>query len=269
MDIRRYVRGTLDWNQLEGVGQELARRLDQEVVRIEVLETDNWLSTPLVVDDSWFVKVITPQNAIVQGLLTGARNLGAITSGTPGFFDRFEGPVEMGRHELQATTQMREIGVNAPRPITVFEYQGLGVVVLEYLAEFRTFSQLSVDEQREFAGEIFDTLQLMHQHELVHGDLRDDNVLIANDTLYFIDATGVQSDRLPEARAYDIASALAVLGPRIGYRDAVRQATETFGSGPVRDARRYVDFVNFRPDHQFDADRLKEEIDHVLEIHQK
>lgn len=267
MDIRRYVRGTLDWDQLEGVGQELAQRLDQEVVRIEVLETDNWLSTPLIVDETWFVKVITPQNAIVQGLLTGARNIGAITSGTPGFFDRFEGPLEMGRHELEATQRMREIGINAPRPVTVFEHGDLGVVVLEYLADFRTFSELDRSEQCDFADQLLASLELMHQHELVHGDLRDDNVLVAEGKLYFIDATAVQTDRLPEARAYDIASALAVLGPRLGYREAVQQALSVFGREPLRNSRRYVDFVNFRPDHQFDADRLKDEIDHVLELH--
>lgn len=68
MDLRRLARGTVEWDRLEAVARELADRYDREVVRVEFLEADNWLSIPLVVNDEWFVKVVTQQNSVVHAL---------------------------------------------------------------------------------------------------------------------------------------------------------------------------------------------------------
>lgn len=266
MDIREIVRGTIDWDDLEGIGRELVERSDRDAIRIEFLDADNWLSTPLVVDHEWFVKVITPQNALVHAFLTGARNIGAFSTGTPGFFERFEGPLEMGKHELEATRKMREIGVNAPKPVEVFEYGRFGVVVLEYLPEFRTFGELSADCQRKYADDLLCALSRMHDHGLAHGDLREENVLIARGELYFIDATRVSEERMAKARPYDIASALAVLAPEVGPREAVAIALRVYDSDQLLAARRFLDFVNLRPDHEFDASRLKAEIERIATV---
>ena len=265
MDIREIVRGTVDWDELEEIGAELADRLDQESVRIEFLEADNWLSTPLVIDDRWFVKVITPQNAIVHAVFTGARNLGAYSSGTPGFFNRFDGPVEMGRHELEATERIREIGLNAPAPVEAFEHDGYGIVVLEYLPDFRTFDALSDTAVEAFADELFAALKLMHDNGLAHGDLRGENVLIADDELYFIDATAVDEDGIEEARGYDIGCALAVLAPRIGVKAAVSAAADGYPASDLLTAKEFIDFISMRPDLDVDAELLKEELEQQAE----
>ena len=133
MAVRKFFRGTIEWDRLEAVARELARRYDREAVHVEFLEADNWLSTPMVVDEEWFVKVISRQNSIVHALFTGARNLGAFSSGTEGFFEHFGTPRDMATHELEATERMRSIGVNAPAPIEAFGVEGLGVVVMAYL----------------------------------------------------------------------------------------------------------------------------------------
>lgn len=261
VDLRQLVRGTVDWADLEAIGRELAVRSGREAVRIEFLDADNWLSTPLVVDDEWFVKVITPQNALVHGVLTGARNLGAFSSGTEGFFSRFDGPVEMGRHELEATRRMREIGVSAPAPVEVFEHEGLGVVVLEYLADYRTLGELPDEELQPVAARMLAGLARMHDHGLAHGDLREENVIVVEGEPYFIDATQVREAGLADAVAYDLACALAVLEPRIGPRRSVALAVESHGEAELLRASRFLDFVNLRPDHEFDVALLQGEID--------
>ena len=88
MAVRRFFRGTVEWDRLEAVAREIARRYDQPAVRVEFLEADNWLSVPFVANGEWFVKVISAQNSAVHALLTGARNLGAFSSGTEGFFEQ-------------------------------------------------------------------------------------------------------------------------------------------------------------------------------------
>jgi len=263
MQLRQIARGTLGWNHLEAVGNALADRLDRRSVRIEFVESDNWLSIPLVVDRRWFVKIITPQHARVHAILTGARNLGAVTSGAPGFFQRFDDPLDMAEHELAATRRIRELGLNAPRPIDAFEHEHLGIVVLEYLPEFQTIDELPAAGQRHLGRQLFEALAVMHDNGVVHGDLREDNVLLVDGQLYIIDATSVSEDWLPQGRAYDVASALGVLAPLLGPEPAVNIALEVYEERTVVAARRFLEFVWLRPDHDFNVDRVSRAIDRL------
>lgn len=261
MELRRLVRGSIDWPRLEAVAREIADRYDLEEVRIEFLEADNWLSTPFVVNDRFFVKVISRQNSMVHALFTSARNLGAFSRGTEGFFEHFDGPVEMAAHELEATKRIREIGLNAPEPIESFEVDGLGVLVMEYLPAFRTLNDLTVTEVEQFAPDVFEALATMHRHALAHGDLRGENVLVYENEVYFIDATNVREDGIDGAKAYDLACALAALSALATPRVAVAAAAEYYSPEDLLAAREFVDFVNMRPDHDFDATAVKGEIE--------
>ena len=257
MAFRRLLRGTVPWSQLEGVARAVLSRYGEPGGRVRFLEADNWLSTPMVVNDRWFVKVITPQNSLVHALLTTGRNIGAFSSGTVGFFEHFGTPYEMAEHELAATDRMRELGVNAPEPIEAFEYDGLGVIVLEYLDEFRTLDELPAETVAAHAGTVFEFLHRMHEAGLAHGDFRSENVLVAEEQLYFIDATSVREAAIADARAYDVACALGALEPLIGAHTAVSAAGEYYETGELLAAEEFLDFVNIRPDHDFEATILR------------
>lgn len=261
MDFRRLVRGQVDRPQLERVGREIAARYDRDRVHVSVLEADNWLSTPCVVDDEWFVKVISPQNALVHAVFTGVRNLGVFSRGEEGFFERFESPLAMSQHELEATRKVREIGINAPEPIEAFGVDEVGVLMLEYLPDFRTLDDLDPTEVEALAPALFEALSRMHDHNLAHGDLRGENVLVHDGELYFIDATNVREDGLAAARAYDLASALATLEPTIGGKRAVEIAVGAYDIDALLAAREFLDFVRLRPDHDFEAAHVKGEIE--------
>jgi serine/threonine protein kinase len=261
MGLRRFLRGRVEWERLEGVAREVARRYGEQEVRVQFLEADNWLSTPCVVNERWFVKVISGQNSLVHALLTTGRNLGAFSSGREGFFEHFGTPLDMAEHELAATERMRELGLNVPRPVEAFEYDGLGVLVLEYLPNFRTFDQLDDEEAAGFAPDLFAFLARMHDDGLAHGDLREENVLVVDGDLYFIDATSVREDAIADARAYDVACALGALAPHIGARETVDAALTAYGAEDLLDAGEFLDFVNLRPDHDFDAGTVKGEIE--------
>jgi serine/threonine protein kinase len=259
--VRRFVRGGVEWSRLEAVCREVAARYDEPIGQVEFLDADNWLSTPCVVNERWFVKIITPQNALVHALLTTGRNLGALSSGTEGFFERFDDPVEMAEYELAATRRIREIGINAPEPIEAFEHEGVGVLVLEYLPEFRTLDELSADEARGFAPTLFGSLARMHEAGLGHGDLRAENLLIMDGELYVIDVTSVRENAVADVRSYDLACALAALEPQVGAHEAVDAATGRYDIEDLLAAREFIDFINMRPDHDFDAALLRGEIE--------
>lgn len=261
MAIRDILRGEVPRDELESVARETAARHGEPFESVRPLDADNWLSTPAVVNEHFFIKLISEQNTLVHGLLTTGRNLGVFTSGSEGFFERFKTPVAMAEHELDATEQMSDLGVNVPDPIEAFEHEDYGVVVLEYLPEYETLDTLHPDRVNRFALELFEALATIHEAGLVHGDLRAENVLIAGDELYFIDATKVSEDGFNSARAYDIACALAALEPLIGPSDTVETAAAVYDSHVLAGAERYLDFVNLRPDHDFDAVAVKGEID--------
>jgi serine/threonine protein kinase len=260
MAFRRLLRGEIAEETLEGIAREAASRYDQRLESIRLLEADNWLSTPAVLNEEFFLKIITPQNTFVHGLLTTGRNVGVFASGTEGFFERFGTPIGMAQHELDAARQMRELGVNVPEPLEAFEHEGYGVVVFEYLDGYETLETLSPDRVESVAPDLFRSLARMHDAEFVHGDLRGENVLIVDDELFFIDATNVREDAIDDARAYDIACALAELEPHIGAATAVRIAAQYYDNDTLIDAERYLDFVSIRPDHDFAALALKGEI---------
>ena len=261
MRVRRLVRGRLDWPQLETVAGAIATRYDREAVRVRFLAADNWLSTPMVVDDDLFVKVISKQNTIVHALFTTGRNLGAFSTGTEGFFESFQTPAEMAHHELEATERMRTLGINAPEPIEAFEVDDLGVVVLEYLPDFRAFDDLDVGTETELAVDLFASLRTLHEAGMAHGDLRAENVLIRDGELFFIDATSVSTERRASIRAYDIACGLAALEPLIGAREAVDAALDVYTVDELIEALDFLSFVQIRPDHDFAAAALRGEIE--------
>jgi len=260
MELRELVRGEVPAELLERVVSALAERYGLASPTVRRLDADNWLSTPLVLDETYFVKVITRQNSVVHALFTTGRNIGAVTSGAEGFFSHFGTPYEMAAHELEATRRTREVGLNAPEPVEALEVDGLGVLVLEYLPEFDTLDELDSETERRLATPLFAALARLHANGLAHGDLRAENVLVRDGELYFIDATNVDEAGRDAARAYDLACALAALEPLIGAGPTVAAASRSYHADALRDAEAFLDFVALRPDHAFDAAALKGEI---------
>jgi serine/threonine protein kinase len=283
MELRKVVRGSPDWDRIESVVRELAERRGRDRVHVEFLDADNWLSTPLVLDDEYFVKLVTDQNSLVHALFTATRNLGAFSSGTEGFFGHYGTPFQMAEHELEATERLREVGVNAPEPIEALEIEGMGVLVMEYLPDFDALDDLDEERERELAPAVFGALRQMHDHGLAHGDLRAENVLVVDSEersssgnrepaapgdgeIFVIDATNVREDEgggatMAAARSYDLACALAALEPLIGAKAAVAAALEHYDETELLEAREFLDFVSVRPDHTFAATALKGEIE--------
>ena len=263
MAVRRILRSSVPWDDVEGLALELCERYDRDAVRIEFLEADNWLSVPMVVDDEWFVKVVSEQHSRLHALFTAGRNLGAFSAGVPGFFQHFGTAYDMAEHELAATRRMRDIGIDVPAPVEAFEYRGYGVVVLEYLAGFHTLDEADAAEAERLAPDLFAALARMHEAGLAHGDLREENVLVVDGVLYFIDATSVDSTpaSVESARGYDLACTLGSLTPHVGAAVAVGAALTAYDPSEVLAAGEFLDFVSLRPDLEFDVAGVKGEIE--------
>lgn len=265
MSIRRALRGSVSDEDLETVARETVRRQDKSFESVRRLDVDNWLSTPAVVNEEFFIKIVSTQNTVVQRLLTASRNLGALSSGTQPFFERFDGPLAMAEHELAASRAMQALDVNVPEPLLAFEHEGYGVVVLEYLPAFETLDALDSEAVTGLAPGLFEALARIHDAGLAHGDLRSENVLVEDGDLYFIDATKVDEANIEAARAYDIACALGALEPLIGAANAVESAREYCSDDELLAAERYLNFVALRPDHDFRVVDLKAAVEKCVD----
>lgn len=264
MDVRRLARGSIDWDLLEGIAIEVLERRGRSAGRVSFVETNNWSSIPFVLDDDVFVKVVTPHHALVHALFTGARNLGAMSSGAQGFFDRFDGPLEMARHEVRAIERIRAIGLNAPRPIEAFAHGGVAVVVMEFLPSLEPLGSIDLANRPDLPESLFASLAVMHRADVAHGDLRSDNVLVVDGALHFIDATLVSEGQAAEAAGYDLACAIAITAPALGAKRAVALANRHFSGEELLAARRFLDFVRLRPDHDFDVVQVRGEIESLV-----
>lgn len=244
MSFRSIVRGDSSID-LEEVRDVLRDKCGLRDVELSTLDGDNWLSVPLIANDEFFVKVVTPQNAWTHSIFTTARNLGVRVSGNGPFFETYDSPREMARHEFEATRRMREAGVSAPRPVDVVETDEGALLLFEYLEGFETLSEAEIDN--ETLREVFSLLRRLHDNGLAHGDFSLENVLVVDGEVYFIDSTNVAEDGHDDAVAYDLACALGSFSSRLPPEDVVAVASEFFDARALRHALDFLVVVRLRP----------------------
>lgn len=245
--FRSYVRGDADVDT-----GSVRRRLvshdgfeDPDDVVLTPLETGNWLSTPYVVNDEYFVKVITRRNTLTHALFTGMRNLGTRVSGGGSFFETFDSPVEMARHELESTRRMRELGVPAPEPLEVIEGPDDAMIVYEYLEGYVPLGETELDDA--MLDEVFEHLRTLHDHGMAHGDFSLANVLVVDGVPHFIDTTSVREDRIDDAVAYDLACAMGAMAAKRDAETVVAAAAERYEKQALEHSLDFMLVARLRP----------------------
>lgn len=232
---------------LDSVADALRENCGIEDVELSTLDGENWLSVPLVANDKFFVKVVTPQNTLTHSFFTTMRNLGVRVSGNGPFFETYASPVEMARHEFEAAERMRGIGVRTPRPIDVVAVDGdeTALLLFEYLEGFETLSEVQIDN--DTMHEVFGLLRRLHDNGLAHGDFSLENVLVVEGEVYFIDSTNVSEEGHEDAVAYDLACALGAFSSRISPQEVVEAASGFFDASDLRHATDFLVVARLRP----------------------
>lgn len=244
MSFRSILRGDSSVD-LDDIADILRDECGFDEVRLSPIDGENWLSVPLVANDDYFVKVLTAQNTWTHSLFTTVRNLGVRLSGNGPFFETFESPAEMARHEFESARRMREVGVRAPEPVDVVEGDGEALLLFEYLDGFETLSDARLDD--ETVCEVFRMLRRLHDNGLAHGDFSLENVLLVDGEVYFIDSTSVADDGHDDAVAYDLACALGAFSSNLPPSDVVALASGFFGADDLRHALDFLAVVRLRP----------------------
>lgn len=244
MSFRSFVRGenSIDIDEIK---EGLREHYKLDSIEIEVLKADNWLSVPLVVNREYFVKVISPQNTLTHAFFTSMRNIGVTMSGNGPFFETFESPYEMAKHEIDVTRSIRELGIHAPRPIEVIEVGENALVVFEYISDYKTLDETELT--LDLIHKIFRNLRHLHENGFAHGDFSLENVLVVDDEIYFIDSTKIKPEGRKDAVAYDLACALGALAWHIGEKEVVGIASEYYSPDELGHAVDFLILARFRP----------------------
>ncbi|MDY7081120.1 MAG: RIO1 family regulatory kinase/ATPase [Halobacteria archaeon] len=230
--FKKFVRGDNSVNT-DRLAETLQQHYGYENVDVELVNGDNWLSIPFVVNGEFFVKVITPQNTLTHSFFTGIRNLGTRMSGSGAFFETYDSPREMAEHEFELAQRMQEAGIRSPEPIEVLESGENALLVFEY--------------NDEVVESVFATLRRLHQNRLAHGDFSLENVLVVDEEVYFIDATNIKEEGYDDAVAYDLACALGALASRMNEDRIVEIASGFYTEDEIKHSLDFLVVVRLRP----------------------
>ena len=69
---------------------------------------------------------------------------------------------------------------------------------------------------------------------------------------------------IEDARAYDLACALASLSPHVGADRAVDAALKRYPAAALGAAAEFLEFVSLRPDHDFETTAVREAIERAV-----
>jgi RIO kinase 1 len=103
--------------------------------------------------------------------------------------------------EYQNLLKAREAGVNVPRPLTIKQH----ILTLEMIGDKTPAPKLkdiNRVEQEVVAEKILQNMKKLYDAGLVHGDLSEYNILIHNNTPYFIDFSQGTTKRDPNYSDY-------------------------------------------------------------------
>jgi RIO kinase 1 len=101
--------------------------------------------------------------------------------------------------EYQNLLKAREAGINVPKPITVKHH----ILILELIGDQTPAPKLKdVHADKELVDKIIASMKKLCQAGLVHGDLSEYNILVHNNTPYFIDFSQGTTKRDPNYDEY-------------------------------------------------------------------
>ncbi len=237
-----------------------------DIANPDVIELDkrNKLSNVYVINNKYFVKIITRRHVEIHRILTVLWNNSLITIDNRRFFKSFKNPSEMIQHESEMSKRLQNAGIKTPKVIHFSEYYNCGVIVSEYLENPKQFKEVKDDNTKKFVKQLFMDLKLMHENNIPHGDLQQDNVLISGDELYIIDVNNI--DETNESyKYYDIASAMATSSINMSEEDVISIAKNTFSRKSIIKSKEFLDVITLQLGHDANSRQLKNEIEKQLQ----
>ncbi len=243
------------------LGDYLKRELQVDNVTIErCTHGSHWISVPLKVNvqasgrtRSFFVKVITEKGLRNFNYAVESRNVRVRILGDACRlrYKKAASRDDILSYEAETLTEFRTAGINAPKPLTLFEVGFHSLLMLEYI---RGAPLGEGSLQRKDALQVLQIVRRLRDNTLVHGDIKLDNFLRAADrSVYLIDCLS-WTGSLRAAMHYDLASALYSLSRKLEPFVVLQVAHQLFTAAAIHEALELIDLAGVQADALTDRD---------------
>lgn len=247
----------------EMVNEVSENTLNLDNPNIRELTGDNKLSNVFVIDEKYLIKIVTRRHVEYHRLLTLFWNTSLYYAQSDNFFVSFDDAYDMVQHEYEISKKINDLDIPSPKPIEYIDYNKCGMIILEYIPNTKQFGDLNKDDSNidAITHELFECILTLHEANIPHGDLQQDNILISNDNqIYIIDANNIDNNNI-EYQYYDIASIISTVSIVLEPKKTIKIAQNYFDKKDIKKSKNFIDVINLQFGHNADSAKIKAEID--------
>ena len=232
-------------------------------IRLRLAGGSYWLSIPCIVEGvrdgeevRYMAKIINETSALKHRYMTMLRNLGVLASASDLRFDEHMDAEDMVNFERYCLTQIRGQDLKAPAVIGVHRLNPDDyMLVTEYIAG-QPLSEVSITG--DGIDQVLDIVKTMHEHRLVHGDVKLDNFMFSRGRVFVLDCLKMGGSALRAAESFDLMCALCALSQKAPVAMVIAHARERFSPEELRKAAEFLDIAVSKADIDLPQEKVRE-----------
>lgn len=209
------------------------------------INSTNKLSMTYQYKENYIIKLVTRRHVEAHRVFSSFWNISLLPNQTVNLFESYKNPYDMVKFEYDTLYNMRNIGVNVPKPTQVEKGNGYAILTMEYIPDAIEYANISDENSVEHTKELFNSVRLMHKNDIPHGDLQKDNVIISKDDLYIIDPTKVRTND-DDFIYYDVANALCTATSKVEPNTVLDIAEEYFDADILSECLKFIPAVSIQ-----------------------
>ncbi|HUL61567.1 MAG TPA: lipopolysaccharide core heptose(II) kinase RfaY, partial [Methanocella sp.] len=171
-------------------------------------------------------------------------------------FDEYAGAKEMVSFERYCLARMKGELVNAPAVIGTFRLNEDDYMLVREFIEGKTLSDVPLDDK--MLDQILGDVRLMHEHGFVHGDIKLDNFLVSEGTVYIVDCLKVGYTGFHEAKSFDLICTICAMCQKAPVSRVLEHAREYFSETELHQAGKLLDIAVSKVDIELSDEQVRE-----------
>lgn len=237
--------------------------LDLNNPKIKRLDGENKLSHVYIIENKYLIKIVTRRHVEYHRLLTLFWNTSLLYSKCRNLFCSFENPYDMVKYQYNMSRKIINSNILTPKPIDYGIYNGCGIIIYEYIDNSYTLNDIKgKSNTKNIMNEVFKLIFKLHQKNIPHGDLQQDNILISNDDVYIIDVNNINKNNM-NYKYYDIASLLSTSSSIIGPEQSIQLAQKYFSKEDIIKSNKFIDIITLQFGYEPNGYEIKTEINNL------
>jgi len=195
----------------------------------------------------YFGKIVGSTDMLTARTVHFFKNVYLQMNGVEPLFKITESPEAMVKYLYEMAKQIDQLGIPTAKPIG---YRQINPDLWLMVSEFLDAGQMVPENElnARYVDAVFGYLKKMHTHGIFHGDMKSENILVG-EKVYIVDVGHfIESAPSAKKQAYDVASEMACFVEYVPAQEIVRLAKKRYTMKELRQAAKFLDLVQRRPD---------------------